>query len=195
MPIVSISEASRLVNKCRQTIYKHIRQGKLSTSACVDGSKGLDTSELIRVYGVLTVDGATNVDTNNFKQQTTKESVDDVNTVDTNSKQKLINLEKELSLSRLKLEQQEKELHYKQTIIDNKQEIIDNKERTIVAKQETIDTLKSALKLLEYKRTKDDVGNTEVIPNREPEPTLNEIKGVSEMQTPNILGRLKKWFK
>jgi len=52
MPIVSISEASRLVNKCRQTIYKHIRQGKLSTLTCVDGLKSLDISELIRVYGV-----------------------------------------------------------------------------------------------------------------------------------------------
>lgn len=139
MSIVSISEASRLVNRCRQTIYKHIRQGKLSTSICVDGSKGLDTSELIRVYGVLTVNKATSVDINNNKQQTTNVTVDTVNV----NSSKLIELEKEIALARLKIEQQEKELHYKQTIIDNKQEIIDS--------------LKTTLKLLGYRQEKNDV--------------------------------------
>jgi len=147
MPIVSISEAARLASKCRQTLYKHIRQGKLSTSTCVDGSKGIDISELIRVYGVLTVDKTTNVDTNNNRQWTTKA------TVDTNNS-KLVELEKELALSKLRIEQQEKELHYKQTIIDNKQEIIEGKERIINAKQETIDSLKTALKLLEHRQEK-----------------------------------------
>lgn len=192
MFIVSISEASRLVNKCRQTIYKHIRQGKLSTSTCVDGSKGLDTSELIRVYGVLTVDKTTNVDINNNRQRTTKTTVDTIKSVDTNNN-KLVELEKELALSRLRIEQQEKELHYKQTIIDNKQEIIDGKERTINAKQETIDTLKSALKLLEYKQTKDDLSNTDTIPTKEPEPPLNEVEATSNEK--GFLGRFKKLFR
>jgi len=189
MPIVSISEAARLASKCRQTLYKHIRQGKLSTSTCVDGSKGIDISELIRVYGVLTVDKTTNVDTNNNRQWTTKA------TVDTNNS-KLVELEKELALSKLRIEQQEKELHYKQTIIDNKQEIIDGKERTINAKQETIDSLKAALKLLEYRQEK-----TEAIPPKETqtasEPPHPPPTPPIEPATPStgFWGGFKKLFK
>jgi len=187
MTIVSISEAARLANKCRQTIYKHIRQGKLSTSICVDGSKGLDTSELIRVYGVLTINKPTNVDTNNNRQWATKATVDIVKSIDINNN-KLIELEKELALSKLKIEQQEKELHYKQTIIDNKQEIIDGKERTINAKQETIDSLKTSLKLLEYRQEK-------ILPkeNNVSEPLKNDVS-VDVNSNTGLLGRLKKLF-
>lgn len=142
MSVVSISEAARLVNKCRQTIYKHIRQGKLSISICVDGSKGIDISELIRVYGILAVDKTTDISVNN-RHKITKDIVDSVKSVNIN--QKISDLEKELTLLKFKLEQQEKDLYYKQIIIDNK-------EKTINAKQETIDTLKSSLKLLEHKK-------------------------------------------
>ena len=49
--IVSQSEAARLAGKSRQTIYRYVKNGKLSVSRMDDGSKGVDTSELQRVFG------------------------------------------------------------------------------------------------------------------------------------------------
>lgn len=48
MSIVSISEAARLTGKDRRTIQRHLATGKLSKAA---GGEGLDTTELLRVYG------------------------------------------------------------------------------------------------------------------------------------------------
>jgi len=49
MAVVTVIEAAPLIGKSTQTIYRHIKQGKLSK-----GSNGkIDTSELIRVYGEL----------------------------------------------------------------------------------------------------------------------------------------------
>lgn len=50
MAIVSISEAATLTGKNRSTLHRHIATGKLSRVANGDG---LDTAELIRVYGEL----------------------------------------------------------------------------------------------------------------------------------------------
>lgn len=47
----SISAASRIVNKGRATIARHLKSGKLSCELSADGSKLIDASELIRVYG------------------------------------------------------------------------------------------------------------------------------------------------
>jgi len=174
MSIVTISKASKLTGKSRQTLYKHLQNGQLSLSSDVNGSKGLDISELIRVYGQLKIDKFTTVqvDTNGHKL---------TNRIDNNvniDSQRLIELEKEIALSKLKIEEQQKQLDLKQD--------------TINAKQETIDTLKSALKLLEYKQTKDDIGNTDPIPEKEPEPPLNEVKDTGNEK--GFLGRLKKLF-
>lgn len=49
--VVNISKAARLASKTRRTIYKHINQGKLSTSRDSKGNRGIDLTELIRVYG------------------------------------------------------------------------------------------------------------------------------------------------
>lgn len=49
--VVNISEAARIASKTRRTIYKHINQGKLSTSRDSKGNKGIELTELIRVYG------------------------------------------------------------------------------------------------------------------------------------------------
>jgi len=52
MPIVSISEAARLSGKNRKTVQKYIADGQLSLS--MDGqAKGVEISELIRVFGPL----------------------------------------------------------------------------------------------------------------------------------------------
>jgi len=52
MASVSISEAARLTGKARSTLHKYIKQGRLSvTTDAATGSKAIDTSELIRVFG------------------------------------------------------------------------------------------------------------------------------------------------
>jgi hypothetical protein len=48
MSNVSVLEAAELTGKSSQTIYRHIKQGKVSRT-----DEGIDTSELIRVYGAL----------------------------------------------------------------------------------------------------------------------------------------------
>ena len=48
MPLVSKSEAARLVGVTRQTIHRKIKAGELSAT----GSE-IDTSELIRVFGAI----------------------------------------------------------------------------------------------------------------------------------------------
>jgi len=59
MAIVSISEAARLTGKSRTTIQKYIKQGKLSKCSGTDGTFGIDTSELLRVFGSLSEQGTT----------------------------------------------------------------------------------------------------------------------------------------
>mgnify|MGYP003393586183 CR=1 FL=1 len=49
MALVSVKEAANLVSKSDITLYRHIKQGKLSK----DHNGKIDTSELIRVYGEL----------------------------------------------------------------------------------------------------------------------------------------------
>ncbi|MDI2113909.1 hypothetical protein [Commensalibacter nepenthis] len=179
MPIVSISEAARLVNKSRKTIYKHIHQGTLSTVTTVDGSKGIDTSELIRVYGSLKIQKETPVTYTNSKQKYTKSNTDKETPVTINN-HRFIELEKELALSKLRLEQQDKELNYKQ-------QIIDAKEIALSSKQETIDSLKVALKLLEHRQEKD----TPLSPKEEQttlEPSENTPADPIEITEPSKTG-------
>jgi len=52
MASVSISEAARLTGKARSTIHKYIKQGRVSmTTDVITGTKSIDISELIRVFG------------------------------------------------------------------------------------------------------------------------------------------------
>jgi len=54
MAIVSISKAAKITGKARSTIQSYIRQGKLSkTTDPVSNYEGVDTVELIRVFGYL----------------------------------------------------------------------------------------------------------------------------------------------
>jgi len=48
---VSISEAARLTDKTRATIYRHIKSGKLSVTKQGDGTNTVSIPELERVYG------------------------------------------------------------------------------------------------------------------------------------------------
>lgn len=47
----TITAVHRITGKSRTTIQKHIKQGKLSCAQGTDGTKRIDASELIRVYG------------------------------------------------------------------------------------------------------------------------------------------------
>jgi len=61
MSLLSISKASRITGKSRTTLLRHIEQGKLSKSTdSTTGRTGLDTSELMRVYGELSCTTDTN---------------------------------------------------------------------------------------------------------------------------------------
>lgn len=56
MANVSISEAARLANVSRPTLYKMLNSGKLTFTSVVKSGKTvkvIDTSELIRVFGAL----------------------------------------------------------------------------------------------------------------------------------------------
>lgn len=51
MAIISISEASRRWMIGRTNLYRAVKRGRLNLSTKADGSHGIDTSELIRVFG------------------------------------------------------------------------------------------------------------------------------------------------
>lgn len=53
MAIIPLAEAAKLAGVSRQTIYRKAASGELSTVRQDDGSKGVDTSELARVFGAL----------------------------------------------------------------------------------------------------------------------------------------------
>lgn len=47
----TISEAAKLVGRDRKTLYRAIREGRLSATTSATGQKRVDTAELLRVYG------------------------------------------------------------------------------------------------------------------------------------------------
>ena len=53
MAKVLVTQAAQLVGKSRKSLYRHIKQGKLSVSQNEEGVSLIETSELIRVYGSL----------------------------------------------------------------------------------------------------------------------------------------------
>ena len=59
MALVSVTEAARLTGKNRATIHRYIKQGKLSQSTDATGSKKVETSELLRVFGTISASPAT----------------------------------------------------------------------------------------------------------------------------------------
>lgn len=78
MSKVSISEASRLTNKTRKTIYKYIQDGLLTVSMDTQGKKVIDISELIRVFGEIEMPEYTevnNTEVSNNIHQVTLESI------------------------------------------------------------------------------------------------------------------------
>lgn len=73
MSIVNISEAARLVGKSRTTLYRYIKDGKLSTCTDCNNTDGVDVSELIRVFGELIVTPIEHSVVNNDEHHVTRE--------------------------------------------------------------------------------------------------------------------------
>lgn len=57
MTQLAISEAAKLVSRNRTTLYRLVAQGKLTATVDATGSKTIDTSELLRVFGELRTSG------------------------------------------------------------------------------------------------------------------------------------------
>ena len=53
MPNLNLTQAAHAVSKSRQTLYQHLKAGKVSATTDRDGNRVIHTSELIRVYGEL----------------------------------------------------------------------------------------------------------------------------------------------
>lgn len=51
MAIFSISEASKAAGISRQSMYNHIKSGTISVTVDNAGKKGIDHSEILRVFG------------------------------------------------------------------------------------------------------------------------------------------------
>ena len=120
MSKVSISEASRLTNKTRKTIYKYIQDGLLTVSMDTQGKKVIDISELIRVFGEIEMPEYTvvnNPEISNNIHQVTLESI------------QLI-AEKDVEIARL------------QSLLAGKDELLNSK-------NDQIKTLEKSLHLLE----------------------------------------------
>lgn len=52
MAVVSIAEAADWVGRDRKTLYRAIKEGRLSATLSATGEKQVDIAELTRVYGV-----------------------------------------------------------------------------------------------------------------------------------------------
>lgn len=53
MAVLGLRDAAAAVGVTRQTIYRYTKSGKLSAVTREDGTQGVDTSELLRVFGKL----------------------------------------------------------------------------------------------------------------------------------------------
>lgn len=65
----SVTEAAKLAGVTRRTIYRHIKAGKLSASVTGGDNTIIETSELLRVYGVLSQPEPEQVSTGSHENQ------------------------------------------------------------------------------------------------------------------------------
>lgn len=65
----SVTEAAKLAGVTRRTIYRHIKAGKLSASVTGGDNTVIETSELLRVYGVLSQSEPEKVSTGSHDNQ------------------------------------------------------------------------------------------------------------------------------
>ncbi|WP_233986815.1 entry exclusion protein 1 [Pectobacterium versatile] len=63
MAWVTVRQAMKLTGKARSSLYRDMAKGRVSYRSDVDGTRSIDTSELIRVYGELIHDETPSRDT------------------------------------------------------------------------------------------------------------------------------------
>ena len=56
MTVLSMTQAAQKAGISRSTLYRAIRAGRLSVASQPSGNRGVDTAELIRVFGPLQAD-------------------------------------------------------------------------------------------------------------------------------------------
>lgn len=69
MAVHTVTEAAKLAGVTRRTIYRYIKQGKLSTVVTGSDSTQVETSELLRVFGSLSQSEATQVSTRSHQEE------------------------------------------------------------------------------------------------------------------------------
>ena len=70
MPLLTVRQAAQHVGITRQTMFRHIKQGKVSATVAHDGDLRVDTAELLRVYGALQSPGESPSVASSGKRQT-----------------------------------------------------------------------------------------------------------------------------
>lgn len=147
MAVVSISEASRLVGKTRQTLYNDRDSGKLSWTTLETGKPGIDTSELHRVYGQLKLNPVGQAVRNvNFDSETdTGGRLDSAGAVIDPTVHAV--LETELKGAQQRIELLERMLALEAAA---RRQQLESQRSELVAKDQIINVLQSQMKLLEY---------------------------------------------
>ena len=146
MAVVSISEASRLVGRTRQTLYNDRDSGKLSWTTLETGKPGIDTSELQRVYGQLRLNPVGQAVRNvSFDSGTDSgDSRDGAGAVDPTVHAVL---ETELKGAQQRIELLERMLALEAAA---RRQQLESQRSELVAKDQIINVLQSQMKLLEY---------------------------------------------
>jgi hypothetical protein len=139
MAVVSISEASRLVGRTRQTLYNDRDSGKLSWTSFETGKPGIDTSELQRVYGPLKMNPI-----GQAVRNVRLDSADNSATVDPTSHAVL---ETELKGAQQRIELLERMLALEATA---RRQQLESQRAELTAKDQIISVMQSQMKLLEY---------------------------------------------
>lgn len=114
MARISINKASQEFNISRNTLYKHIKQGKITKDS--DGK--LDTSDLIRLYG-------THV--NNQQESTTVDS--NLQTINEQLKQENQQLKQHLAINEMLVNQLQQQI---QDLKQDKQRLFDQLEQKLL---------------------------------------------------------------
>ena len=143
MAVVSISEASRLVGKTRQTLYNDRDSGKLSWTSFDTGKPGIDTSELQRVYGPLRM--------NPIGQAVRNVKFDGADNGarggETGEETSRVVLETELKGAQQRIELLERMLALEATA---RRQQLESQRAELSAKDQIINVMQSQMKLLEY---------------------------------------------
>ena len=132
MTIVNISEAARLVKKSRTTLYRYIKDGKLSTCIGHNNEDGVDTSELIRVFGILHV----------TPKEQAKVGIDEHSVTHTETQNEQLLLQEKLIKQEFEIKNLQQKIEFLEILLEEKNSMVLEKEKRLL--------------LLEYKNFEED---------------------------------------